>query len=56
MTLCALRAASLPPPPRPSGDEPDAKRQRTDFVLQGEDEFLERHPGAARIRVQVGFC
>ena len=45
----------MPPPPRPDGDEPDAKRQRTDFVLQPEDEFLERHPGAARVRVQVGF-
>ena len=47
------RAAPLPPPPRSDGDEPDSKRQRTDFVLQPEDEFLERHPGAARIRVQV---
>ncbi len=47
-------AAPMPPPPRPDGDEPDAKRQRTDFVLQPEDEFLERHPGAARVRVQVG--
>ena len=49
------RAAPMPPPPRSDGDEPDAKRQRTDFVLQPEDEFLERHPGGARVRVQVGF-
>ncbi len=55
MLQTPCRAAPMPPPPRPDGDEPDAKRQRTDFVLQPEDEFLERHPGPARVRVQVRF-
>ena len=47
----------LPPPPRnaplPLGEEPDAKRQRLDFKLQPEDEFLESHPGGSKVRVQA---
>lgn len=35
------------------GEEPDAKRQRTDFKLQAEDEFLEAHPGGSTVRVQA---
>ena len=34
-------------------EEPDAKRQRTDFKLQAEDEFLEAHPGGSTVRVQA---
>ena len=37
---------SAPPPP---GDH-DAKRARTDFVLQAEDEFLDAHPGHSKAR------
>ena len=40
--------AALPPPP-PSGGEPDAKRARTDFVLQPEEEFLDAHPGQSKV-------
>lgn len=35
------------------GEEPDAKRQRLDFKLQPEDEFLEAYPGASKVRVQA---
>ncbi len=38
---------SAPPPP---GDQ-DAKRARTDFVLQAEDEFLDAHPGHSKVGV-----
>ena len=41
------------PPPIPGGaDEapmPDAKRARTEFVLEDGDEFLERHPGMSKV-------
>ncbi|KAK9868629.1 hypothetical protein WJX84_000926 [Apatococcus fuscideae] len=37
------------PPPMP--DEPEAKRQRTEFVLQAEDLFLQQHPGLSKVRV-----
>lgn len=46
----------MPPPPRsapPLGEEPDAKRQRLDFKLQPEDEFLEAYPGGSKVRVQA---
>lgn len=40
------------PPPVPS-DEPDAKRARTDFVLEPEEEFLSRLGGGpSKVRVQ----
>ncbi|BDA49786.1 Splicing factor 3A subunit 1 [Coccomyxa sp. Obi] len=45
-----LSGAALPPPP-PSGGEPEAKRARTDFVLQPEEEFLDAHPGQSKVRV-----
>ena len=35
------------PPPAP--EAPPAKRQRVDFVLQPEDEFLAQHPGPAKV-------
>lgn len=41
-------AGGLPPPP--SGPEPEAKRARTDFVLQLEEEFLDAHPGQSKVR------
>ena len=37
---------SLPPPPP---GEPEAKRTRTDFVLQPEEEFLDAHPGQSKV-------
>ncbi|KAK9807061.1 hypothetical protein WJX72_012308 [[Myrmecia] bisecta] len=39
-----------PPPPVPSS-EPEPKRQRTEFVLQPEEEFLDQHPGPSKVRV-----
>ncbi|KAK9852812.1 hypothetical protein WJX84_010265 [Apatococcus fuscideae] len=44
--------APLPPSaPPPMPDEPEAKRQRTEFVLQAEDLFLQDHPGPIMVRV-----
>ncbi|CAL5220560.1 g2597 [Coccomyxa viridis] len=44
-------AAPAPPSgPPPPGDH-DAKRARTDFVLQAEDEFLDAHPGHSKVRI-----
>lgn len=31
-------------------DEPEAKRQRTEFVLQAEDLFLQEHSGPSMVR------
>lgn len=45
----------LPPrgPPQPPDGEPDSKRLRTDtFVLQDEEEFLDAHPGQAKVSVR----
>jgi hypothetical protein len=43
----------MPPPPGdfppPPPTEPDAKRARTDFVLQPEEEFLEAHQGPSKV-------
>ncbi len=30
-------------------DEPEAKRQRIDFVLTAEDAFLQQHPGPSKV-------
>ena len=32
-------------------DEPEAKRQRTEFVLQAEDLFLQEHSGPSMVRL-----
>ena len=47
--LCA--GAPMPPPPgsRQEGQAPPAQRQRTEFVLQPEDEFLEEHSGISKV-------
>lgn len=48
-------ASSAPPPlPRevPPAEAPDAKRQRLEFVLQPEEEFLEQYPGPSKVQVQ----
>ncbi len=46
-------AAPAPPSgPPPPGDH-DAKRARTDFVLQAEDEFLDAHPGHSKVGVML---
>ena len=42
------RAPAPPSAPPPPGDH-DAKRARTDFVLQAEDEFLDAHPGHSKV-------
>ena len=49
----------VPPPPReapppPPEDEREAKRPRTDggFVLEGEEVFLSRFPGASSVKIQ----
>ena len=44
-------AAPAPPMAPPPPSDQDAKRARTDFVLQAEDEFLEAHPGHSKVRV-----
>eukprot|EP00884_Botryococcus_braunii_P002572 jgi/Botrbrau1/12315/Bobra.0205s0013.1 len=41
-----------PPPPPPSEEEREAKRARTEFVLQPEDEFLAAHPGPSKVLIQ----
>ena len=41
-----------PLPPPPFGEEPDAKRQRTDQLLSEED-FAEAHPGPLSVHVTV---
>ena len=67
----------IPPPPamgmmRPPGgpppgaaaaaaDEPEAKRPRLEFVLEAEEEFIEKFPGPSKVRKEsgeglVGFC
>ena len=46
------------PPLPPMGEEPplpDAKRARTDFVLEDSDEFAARHPGASKAGAQLAL-
>ena len=49
-------AAPAPPMAPPPPSEQDAKRARTDFVLQAEDEFLEAHPGHSKVRARHPTC
>ena len=35
---------------------PDAKRARTEFVLEDEAEFLQRHPGTSKVRKLLLHC
>ncbi|MEW5307630.1 MAG: hypothetical protein WDW36_010009 [Sanguina aurantia] len=49
---------ALPPPPREAPppmpeDEPESKRARTDLVLEAEEDFLSRFPGASSVKVVV---
>ena len=47
----------LPPPPPGGGEEPEAKRARLEnFVLEPEDEFLERFPAASKVLAPPERC
>ena len=53
--LGAPPGAPQPPAGGPDGP-PDAKRARTEFVLEDEAEFLQRHPGASKVGRVQAFC
>lgn len=46
----------LPPPGPPMGggmgDGPDAKRARTEFILEAEEDFIAKFTGSSKVRVQ----
>jgi len=57
MPLSGHSTAGAPPglPPQPvDPDGPESKRQRLDFVLQDEAEFLEQHPGSSKVSPSPG--
>jgi hypothetical protein len=53
LNACTLQCAGAAPPlPRdapPLPEEPEAKRQRTEFVLTPEEEYADAHPGQQKV-------